>query len=169
MLNTVEKIERLNGFFWTATSLNFSAQNKSLNKNVFFRSLAWEAHIYFSGTLFLLLAAYCAVNLARYYNNILFPAEFSKTDQLVCRRVLLCRLHMFSRLFSRGYFVTLNVCLIILVKKLKLSTYVHFPKYNSFFTGNLASDLPLRGPLQPGRNMEQVYNESISSEMSVLQ
>ena len=53
-----------------------------------FWSLAWEAHVYFSGTLFVLLAAYCAVNLLR--------------------------LHTFSRLFSRGYFVGLNLCLVVL-------------------------------------------------------
>ena len=28
-------------------------------------TIAWEAHVYFSGTLFVLLAAYCSVNIAR--------------------------------------------------------------------------------------------------------
>jgi hypothetical protein len=28
-------------------------------------SIAWEAHIYFSGTLFVLLAIYCSVNILR--------------------------------------------------------------------------------------------------------
>ncbi len=51
-----------------------------------FWSIAWEAHVYFSGTLFALLAAYCTVNILR--------------------------LHTFSRLFSRGYFVALNLCLV---------------------------------------------------------
>ena len=51
-------------------------------------TIAWEAHVYFSGTLFVLLAAYCSVNIAR--------------------------LHTFSRLFSRGYFVTLNLFLIVM-------------------------------------------------------
>jgi len=50
--------------------------------------VAWQAHIYFSGTLFVLLAIYCTVNV--------------------------CRLHTFSRLFSRGYFLSLNVCMIII-------------------------------------------------------
>ena len=45
-------------------------------------SVAWQAHIYFAGTLFILLAIYCTVNVAR--------------------------LHTFSRLFSRGYFLSLN-------------------------------------------------------------
>lgn len=49
-------------------------------------AIAWEAHIYFSGTLFVLLAIYCSVNIMR--------------------------LHTFSRLFSRGYFVSLNLCLV---------------------------------------------------------
>ncbi len=30
-----------------------------------FWSIAWEAHVYFSGTLFVLLAAYCTVNILR--------------------------------------------------------------------------------------------------------
>jgi len=51
-------------------------------------SVAWQAHIYFSGTLFVLLAIYCTVNV--------------------------CRLHTFSRLFSRGYFLSLNVCMILI-------------------------------------------------------
>ena len=51
-------------------------------------SVAWQAHIYFSGTLFILLAIYCTVNV--------------------------CRLHTFSRLFSRGYFLSLNICMIII-------------------------------------------------------
>ena len=50
-------------------------------------SLVWEAHVYFSGTLFVLLAIYCTVNILR--------------------------LHTFSRLFSRGYFVGLNLCIIV--------------------------------------------------------
>ena len=28
-------------------------------------TIAWEAHVYFSGTLFVLLAAYCSINIAR--------------------------------------------------------------------------------------------------------
>ena len=28
-------------------------------------TIAWEAHVYFSGTLFVLLAAYCTANIAR--------------------------------------------------------------------------------------------------------
>ena len=51
-------------------------------------AVAWEAHLYFSGTLFVLLALYCSVNI--------------------------CRLHTFSRLFSRAYFVSLNLCLVII-------------------------------------------------------
>ena len=51
-------------------------------------SVAWQAHIYFSGTLFILLAIYCTVNV--------------------------CRLHTFSRLFSRGYFLSLNICMILI-------------------------------------------------------
>ena len=51
-------------------------------------AIAWEAHVYFSGTLFVLLAIYCTVNMAR--------------------------LHSFSRLFSRGYFVALNLSLILM-------------------------------------------------------
>ena len=50
-------------------------------------ALVWEAHVYFSGTLFVLLAIYCSVNILR--------------------------LHTFSRLFSRGYFVGLNLCIIV--------------------------------------------------------
>ena len=49
-------------------------------------ALVWEAHVYFSGTLFVLLAVYCTVNILR--------------------------LHTFSRLFSRGYFVGLNLCIV---------------------------------------------------------
>jgi hypothetical protein len=49
--------------------------------------LSWEAHVYFSGTLFILLALYCTVNILR--------------------------LHTFSRLFSRGYFVGLNLCIVV--------------------------------------------------------
>lgn len=52
-----------------------------------FWSLLWEAHVYFSGTLFVLLTIYCSVNILR--------------------------LHTFSRLFSRGYFVGLNLCIIV--------------------------------------------------------
>ena len=51
-------------------------------------SVAWQAHIWFSGTLFLLLAVYCTVNV--------------------------CRLHTFSRLFSRGYFLSLNISMILI-------------------------------------------------------
>lgn len=51
-------------------------------------AIAWEAHVYFSGTLFVLLAIYCSVNILR--------------------------LHTFSRLFSRNYFVSLNLCLVII-------------------------------------------------------
>jgi len=50
-------------------------------------SVAWQAHIYFAGALFVLLALYCSINI--------------------------CRLHLFSRLFSRGYFLSLNLCMII--------------------------------------------------------
>ena len=50
--------------------------------------IVWDAHIYFSGTLFVLLAIYCSVNILR--------------------------LHTFSRLFSRNYFVSLNLCLVLI-------------------------------------------------------
>ncbi|TRY80477.1 hypothetical protein TCAL_02976 [Tigriopus californicus] len=53
-----------------------------------FWAIAWEAHIYFSGTLFVLLSVYCLVNIMR--------------------------LHTFSRLFSRGYFIALNVSIIVI-------------------------------------------------------
>jgi len=59
--------------------------DKSRERNIW--SLAWQAHIYFSGTLFILLAIYCTVNV--------------------------CRLHTFSRLFSRGYFLSLNIFMIL--------------------------------------------------------
>jgi hypothetical protein len=49
--------------------------------------LTWEAHVYFSGTLFILLALCCTVNILR--------------------------LHTFSLLFSRGYFVGLNLCIVV--------------------------------------------------------
>ena len=51
-------------------------------------AIAWEAHVYFSGTLFVLLALYCSANILR--------------------------LHTFSRLFSRNYFVSLNLFLVII-------------------------------------------------------
>ena len=51
-------------------------------------SILWDAHIYFSGTLFVLLAIYCSANI--------------------------CRLHTFSRLFSRNYFVSLNLLLVLI-------------------------------------------------------
>lgn len=53
-----------------------------------FWAIAWEAHIYFSGTLFVLLSVYCFVNILR--------------------------LHTFSRLFSRGYFIALNVSIMVI-------------------------------------------------------
>ena len=53
-----------------------------------FLSLIWEAHVYFSGTLFVLLSIYCFINILR--------------------------IHTFSRLFRRGYFIALNVCLIVI-------------------------------------------------------
>ena len=65
-------------------------------------SVAWQAHIYFAGTLFILLAIYCSVNV--------------------------CRLHTFSRLFSRGYFLSLNVCMIII--GLARGTFLLFDPYN---------------------------------------
>ena len=65
-------------------------------------SVAWQAHIYFSGTLFILLAIYCTVNV--------------------------CRLHTFSRLFSRGYFLSLNICMIII--GLLRGSFLLFDPYN---------------------------------------
>ena len=65
-------------------------------------SVAWQAHIYFSGTLFILLAIYCAVNVAR--------------------------LHTFSRLFSRGYFLSLNICMILI--GLVRGSFLLFDPYN---------------------------------------
>ena len=65
-------------------------------------SVAWQAHIYFSGTLFILLAIYCTVNV--------------------------CRLHTFSRLFSRGYFLSLNVCMILI--GLARGIFLLFDPYN---------------------------------------
>jgi hypothetical protein len=49
-------------------------------------SILWQAHIYITGILFVLLALYCIINIGR--------------------------LHVFSRLFSRGYFLSLNACMI---------------------------------------------------------
>lgn len=65
-------------------------------------SVAWQAHIYFSGTLFILLAIYCTVNV--------------------------CRLHTFSRLFSRGYFLSLNICMILI--GLVRGLFLLFDPYN---------------------------------------
>ena len=65
-------------------------------------SVAWQAHIYFAGTLFILLAIYCTVNVAR--------------------------LHTFSRLFSRGYFLSLNICMIII--GLARGLFLLFDPYN---------------------------------------
>jgi len=65
-------------------------------------SVAWQAHIYFSGTLFILLAIYCTINV--------------------------CRLHTFSRLFSRGYFLSLNVCMILI--GLARGIFLLFDPYN---------------------------------------
>ena len=31
-------------------------------------AIAWQAHVYFSGTLFVLLAIYCSVNIARIHS-----------------------------------------------------------------------------------------------------
>ncbi|XP_023338915.1 uncharacterized protein LOC111709480 [Eurytemora carolleeae] len=50
-------------------------------------SMAWQAHIYFSGVLFVLLALYCTISI--------------------------CRLNLFSRLFSRGFFLSLNLCMLV--------------------------------------------------------
>ena len=74
-------------------------------------SVAWQAHIYFSGTLFILLAIYCTVNV--------------------------CRLHTFSRLFSRGYFLSLNICMIII--GLARGLFLLFDPYNE--RGSLPSPL----------------------------
>ena len=65
-------------------------------------SVAWQAHIWFSGTLFLLLAVYCTVNV--------------------------CRLHTFSRLFSRGYFLSLNISMILI--GLVRGLFLLFDPYN---------------------------------------
>ena len=76
---------------------NCSLQNV-LNNHIFY----FQAHIYFAGTLFILLAIYCSVNV--------------------------CRLHTFSRLFSRGYFLSLNVCMILI--GLVRGLFLLFDPYN---------------------------------------
>ena len=67
-----------------------------------FWQLAWEAHVYFSGTLFVLLSIYCTVNIMR--------------------------IHTFSRLFRRGYFIALNLCLIFI--GILRPIYLFYDPYN---------------------------------------
>ena len=46
-------------------------------------TIAWEAHVYFSGTLFVLLAAYCFVNIARLHTfSRLFRYALSKVFKI---------------------------------------------------------------------------------------
>ena len=54
-------------------------------------TLAWEAHVYFSGTLFVLLAAYCTVNIARLHT---FSRLFRSVD-----RKYLCQVPQFYYIF----------------------------------------------------------------------
>ena len=77
-------------------------QNPVESSNRSLWSVAWQAHIWFSGSLFLLLAIYCTVNV--------------------------CRLHTFSRLFSRGYFLSLNISMILI--GLVRGLFLLFDPYN---------------------------------------
>ena len=77
--------------------------------------IVWVGHIYFSGTLFVLLAIYCSVNILR--------------------------LHTFSRLFSRSYFVSLNLCLVLIGL---LRPVLLFHEYNFGVNDPYAENLVLR-------------------------
>ena len=77
--------------------------------------IVWVGHIYFSGTLFVLLAIYCSVNILR--------------------------LHTFSRLFSRSYFVSLNLCMVLIGL---LRPVLLFHEYNFGVNDPYAENLVLR-------------------------
>ena len=59
----------------------FSRKEPTSSRSVW--SIAWEAHVYFSGTLFVLLAIYCSVNILRLHTFSRFVLLVQSVSRLI--------------------------------------------------------------------------------------